>query len=74
MWPRVGAVPALLEWSGIMNPKLGLYEVQALQQMSDDDFELYLDNAVVLYAQSRCFADPDVAAAFANEFNSKSGQ
>jgi hypothetical protein len=24
------------------------------------------------YAQSRCFADPDVAAAFANEFNSKS--
>ena len=42
-----------------MNPKLGLYEVQALQQMSDDDFELYLDNAVILYAQSRGPLPPD---------------
>jgi hypothetical protein len=35
-----------------MNPKLGQFEAQAIQQMSDADWQLYLDNAVVMFAGS----------------------
>ena len=43
-----------------MNPRVGEYEIQAIQQMTDDDFELYLDNAVMLYCQSQGPMPPHV--------------
>jgi hypothetical protein len=35
-----------------MNPKPGQFEAQAVRQMSDEDWRLYLDNAVILFAGS----------------------
>ncbi|MGB8897366.1 MAG: hypothetical protein WA322_23110 [Pseudolabrys sp.] len=43
-----------------MNPRVGEYEIQAIQQMTDDDFELYLDNAVMLSCQSQGPMPPHV--------------
>jgi hypothetical protein len=34
------------------NPKLGQFEIETILQMTDDDFELYLNDAVMLYCQS----------------------
>ncbi|MGC2827952.1 MAG: hypothetical protein WA322_27615 [Pseudolabrys sp.] len=43
-----------------MNPNVGLIEINGIQQMSDDDFEMYLDNAVMLYCQSQGPMPPSV--------------
>ena len=43
-----------------MNPNIGEFEINGIQQMSDDDFEMYLDNAVMLYCQSQGPMPPSV--------------
>ena len=54
----LGALQQPTEWP--MNPNVGEFEIQAIQQMSDDDFEMYLDNAVMLYCQSHGPMPPHV--------------
>ncbi|MGC2825692.1 MAG: hypothetical protein WA322_15865 [Pseudolabrys sp.] len=42
-----------------MNPNVGQFEIEQIQQMADD-FEMYLDNAVMLYCQSQGPMPPQV--------------
>ena len=43
-----------------MNPNVGLFEIQAIQQMSDSDFEEYLESAVIHFCQSHAPMPPHV--------------
>ena len=43
-----------------MNPNVGLFEIQAIQQMSDDDFAEYLESAVIHFCQSHAPMPPHV--------------
>jgi hypothetical protein len=43
-----------------MNPRVGEFEINGILQMSDDDFEEYLQSAVILYTQSQGPMPPDV--------------
>ena len=42
-----------------MNPNVGQFEIEQIQQMADD-FEMYLDNAVMLFTQSHAPMSPHV--------------
>ena len=43
-----------------MNPNVGEFEINGIQQMSDDDFEEYLQNAVIHFCQSHAPMPPHV--------------
>ena len=43
-----------------MNPNVGLFEIHAIQQMSDDDFAEYLESAVIHFCQSHAPMPPHV--------------
>jgi hypothetical protein len=45
------------------NPNLGLYELRALLQMSDDAFEEYLESAVILNLRSQAPLPPNILRA-----------
>jgi hypothetical protein len=42
------------------NPKLGQFELEGLQQMSDDKFEEYLQSACILYRQNQGPMSPEL--------------
>ena len=43
-----------------MNPNVGQFEINGIQEMSDDDFEEYLQSAVIQYTQSHGPMPPHV--------------
>ena len=43
-----------------MNPNVGLFEINSILQMSDDDFEEYLQSAVIHFCQSHAPMPPHV--------------